>query len=288
MNGVNFGWVKKVSIGAFKIDDQVEIRFHSKFDNNAQPNESRIEILNLSKTTVRRFKRGMRVTLEAGYDGDFGILSIGKLDKITERWEGPTKINTLYYIEGDDFSKIKVDATTATKDTVRYHKDGHKQGDVVEGALAINFAKGTDGLTIIKRLSSALGMKIEGDIILRENVVYKKGYSCTKVILNDLETVVNDCGSIIYHRRGKIVIRPINMGTDERFKLTEETGLIGIPSMEESQEGTIIKVRCALQHRITTCSIIDIESRYIKGKYRVFKGEHIAEKSQFYTEFYAI
>lgn len=277
----------RVTIGLMTIEN-LEIRAESPFDNDAEPNQTRIDIINLSDATVKRIRRGMKVTLEAGYVGDFGVLSVGMISRVTERWDGPTRINSIFYLEGDDYSKIKVDASNASAETIRYHKDGVKKGDVVEGALAINFAKGTDGLTIIKRLMSALGMKLEGEIQLQQNVIYKKGYSCTKIILNDLETVVNDCGSIIYHRRGKIVVRPINLGTDENFILNEETGLIGTPSYEDTENGRVIRVRCALQHRITTCSIIEIDSRYIKGKFRAFKGKHYIEKQQFITEFEAI
>lgn len=286
-NQMNYMRHVKVTIGNVVIKD-LEIRANSKFDNDATPNETKIEVINMSAGTVSKIKRGDRVVLEAGYMNDYGILSIGKLDRITERWDGPTKYNSFYYLEGDDFSKIKVDATTADKDTIKYHDTGAKKGDVVADALAINFKKDTDGMTIIKRLTSALGMKVEGTIELKENIIYKKGFSCTKIILNDLEQVVNDCGSIMYHRRGKIVIRPLDRGVDERFKLNENTGLIGSPSYEEQDGSKVIKVRCALQHRITTCSIIEIDSQYIKGKYRAYKGEHKIEKDKFYTEFYAI
>lgn len=287
MRNTNYMRRVRVTIGRVVIED-LEIWATSPFDNDVTPNETRIQILNMSDKTVAKIKRGMKVTLEAGYAGDFGVLSVGKLDRITERWEGPTKINSFYYFEGDDFSKIKVDEYNATRDTVKYHNTGHKKGDVVEGALAINFAKGTDGMTIIKRLTEALGMTVEGTIELRENRIYKKGFSCTKIILNDLEQVVNDCGSIIYHRRGKIVIRPIDKGVDERFKLNVETGLIGSPSYEEKDGAKVVKVRCALQHRITTCSIIELDSKYIKGKFRAYKGEHKIEKTNFYTEFFCV
>lgn len=287
MIGMNYMRVIRVTIGNVVIKD-LEIWGRSPFDNNATPNQTKLEIMNMSPSTVAKIKRGDTVTLEAGYDGDFGIISVGKLDRITERWEGPTKHNSFYYVEGDDFSKIKVSADNASKDTVKYHEDGYKKGDVVEGALAINFKKGTDGMTIIKRLMSALGMKLEGEIMLQENKVYKSGFQCTKIILNDLEEVVNDCGSIMYHRRGKIVVRPLENGIDERFTLNSNTGLIGTPSYEEQDGSKVIKVRCALQHRITTCSIINVESQYINGTYRVYKGEHIIEKNKFYTEFYAV
>lgn len=290
MTEINFIRRIRVNIGGrvFEAYKDFEIRGKSPFDNNATPNETKIEILNLNNETAAWIKQGMTVTLEAGYDGDTGVLSVGKVDRVRSTWDGPTKHTSIYYMEGDDYSKIKVDATTATKDTVRYHKDGPKVGDVVEGALAINFKKGTDGHTIIKRLMSALGMKVEGEVRLKQNKIYKNGFSCTKIILNDLEEVINDCGSIIYHRRGKIVVRPMEEGTDENFVLSASTGLIGSPSIETEDGKTIVKARCALQHRITTCSIIEIQSSAVNGKYRVYKGEHVMEKEKFVTEIYMV
>lgn len=268
----------------FRAYEDFEIRGKSPFSNTATPNETKIEILNLSDETSSWIKRGMLVTLEAGYEGDVGIISVGKVDRVVVRWDNATKHTVIYYIEGDDYSKIKVDVSTASKETVNYHKSGEKKGDVVEGGLAINFKKGTDGMTIIKRLTSALGMKLEGAITLKENKVYKKGFSCTKIILNDLEEVVNDCGSIMYYRRGNIVIRPLDVGTDENFILSADTGLIGAPSTSTQDGQLVVTAKCLLQHRITTCSVVEIKSASVNGKFRAFKGAHVIEKGNFVTE----
>jgi hypothetical protein len=97
----------------------------------------------------------------------------------------------------------------------------------------------------------------------------------------------------MYHRRGKLVIRPVEIGTDEKFTLEENTGLIGSPSEFEitDKKGSEDKavrgytVKCLLQHRITTCSILTIKSKSANGVYRAFKGKHIADADDFITEF---
>lgn len=261
------------------------IRAWVKFDDDAKPNENRVEFTNLSDKTVSKFKRGHKLTIDAGYKSDHGIISVGTIYKVYDRWEGTDRHTTLYSLEGDDYSRIKVDKTNATQ---KYEVVGGKKVLAKNQTLSISFKKGVYGLTIINKLLQVLGVKLEGKVDIKRNKLYKKGYSCTQLILNDLEEVVRDCGSIMYHRRGKLVIRPINKGVDERFLISENTGMIGSPNITIENKLESVRIRCLLQHRITTCSIIDVKSRFVNGKYRAFKGEHIMEKEKFYTEFYGV
>lgn len=292
-------WGRKIKIevgGGTFTNDELEVRFEVAFDDDAIPNQSKVQIYNLSKSTIAQLKRGDQVTIQAGYGEDIGVVESGKVDKVLTKKDGVDKITTIYVIAGDDFSTVKVDETNADPGSIRYHKEGAFAGQVVEGALDISFKPGTDGMTIIKRVTSALGMKLGGPIILKKNMIYKKGYVITKLILNNLEEVVRDCGSVLYHRKGKLIIRPIDEGTDEQFLLSEETGLIQSPSDFErtdskgTEKRTIrgYTVKCLLQHRITTASIIEIKSSTANGKYRAIKGKHIADKDNFHTEFECI
>lgn len=282
----NYGRYLKVTVDdmIFNLND-IFIRAWVKFDDDAKPNETRVEITNLSNKTVSRFKRGHKLTVDAGYKSDHGVLSVGTIYKVYDRWSGTDRITTLYALEGDDYSRIKVNKSNATK---KYEVKDGKRVLAKNQPLAISFKKNTKGSTIINKLIQVLGMKVEGKIELKRDKLYKKGYSCTQIILNDLEQVIRDCGSIIYHRRGKIVIRPLNRGVDERFTISDSTGLIGSPNVTVEKGEESVKVRCLLQHRITTCSIINIKSRFVNGRYRAFKGEHVMEKEKFYTEFFGM
>lgn len=282
----NYGRYIKITVDGMKFtSNDIFIRAWVDFDDDSKPNETRVEFTNLSDKTVSKFKRGHKMTVDAGYKSDHGVLSVGVIYKVYDRWQGTDRHTTLYALEGDDFSKIKVDKSNATK---KYEIKGGKKVLAKSQPLSISFKKNTDGMTIIKKLINVLGIKLEGKIDIKRNKVYKKGYSCTQVILNDLEQVVRDCGSIMYHRRGKLVIRPINKGVDERFLISENTGMIGSPNITIENGLKSVRIRCLLQHRITTCSIIDVRSRFVNGKYRAFKGQHIMEKEKFYTEFYGV
>lgn len=281
----NFMRVVKVTIGDYTFDSEnLHIEFESPFDDNYEPNVTTIKIWNLSKNTITNLKKGRICTLQAGYKGDYGVLTVGTVTSVSTKWSGVDKITTIKSTDGTDKSKEWVSAKNATKSTIKKNKDG----SIKKNALAIKFKKGSKGLDMIKRLLSALDIKTASPIDLKRNKVYKKGFTVTKVIMNDLETIVNDCGSIIYWRRGKIVIRQLGKGHDEKFILKPETGLIGSPGTVDDDGVDAINVKCALQFRITTCSIITMESKHIKGKYRAYEGKHVCNGSDFYTEFKAV
>lgn len=267
-----FGRVKRVKIGNMMFtNDNLEIRFSVPFDDDPKPNVSKVEIFNLSNDTINRIKRGETCTIEAGYRGDVGVIAKGKITIVITKREGVDKITTIQVIEGDDYSRIKVDTKNATD------KKSNK----------ITFKKGTKASVIIKRLCSVLGIKL-AYMKLPKDIVYKNGYTVTGLILNNLEEIVKDCGASMYYRRGQMVIRSIKEGTDERFVLNSDTGLIESPEPFEENGVKGYKVKCLLQHRITTASIIEIQSKTAKGKYRVRKGEHKADGNDFITEFEVI
>lgn len=294
---MNFGRKIKITVGrATFTNDELEIRFEVNFDEDSKPNQHKVEIYNLSDSTIAQMKRGDQANVQAGYGTDIGVLGSGKVSKILTKWAGVDKITTIYIMEGDDFTTVKVSLADADKDSIRYYEKGAFKGQLVEGGLSIGFKPGTDGLTIIKRLVGALGIQLGGPITLKKNTIYKKGYNVTQLILNNLEEVVRDCGSVMYHRRGKLVIRPIDVGTDENFLLEENTGLLEHPGQFEETEkaGSVntqvqgYNVKCLLQHRITVASIITIKSATANGKYRALRGKHIANKDSFQTEFQCV
>lgn len=284
-NKMLFGRIKRVKIdtGSYKGtftnegDEGLEIRFEVPFDDDSKPNESLIEIYNLSRDSVSKIKRGVSCSLEAGYKGDVGVIASGKVSRVLTRREGVDKITAIYVLEGEDLSRIKVNASSADPAA-----KGKKQ------KLQITFKPGTKADVIVKKLISVLGIKLAAPIKLKKVKDYKKGYVVTGLVLNNLEEVVRDCGSVIYYRRGKLVIRPLDEGTDEKFELSDETGLIGSPEPFEEKGRRGYKGKCLLQHRITTGSDIRIKSRTANGKYRAVKGMHVATSSDFHTVFEVI
>ena len=265
MSKLLFGRIIKVTIesdtykGSFDYED-LEIRFEVPFDDDSKPNQSFVEIFNLTPTTINRIKKNSVITIQAGYRGDFGVIAMGRVTRTKTRREGVDKITTVHMKEGDDLSHLKA--------------DGNKK---------ITFKSGTNANTIINRLAGMLKIKIQS-IDLPKNKVYKKGLTVSGSVENKLNEVVKDCGAAMYYRRGRLVIRSIKTGDDERFKLEEATGLIETPEQIEDEDVTGYAVKCLLQHRITTASIIEIQSKTAKGRYRAKRGKHYFDGSDFFTE----
>lgn len=256
-------------------DEGIEIRFEIPFDDDSEPNDGTVYLYNLSKTSLSHIKRGASITVQAGYEADYGVLVIGRVSSVHTRMEGVDRITKIRYLEGDDYSRIKV--TPKTADPAERYTSGKKKGQPKAQKMKITFKNGTKGSTIVKRLVDILDIKLDGKIDLVRDKVYKKGYVVTQLILNNLEEVVRDCGSVIYHRRGRLVIRPLKKGSDERFTLSEETGLLKAPGAFENEEERGYQVECLLQHRITTASVIQLKSSTANGTYRAVRGKHICD-----------
>jgi len=281
----NFMRKKKITIGAFTFKgEDLEIRFSIKFDHDYKPNSQRVDIYNLSNKTLATIKKGDQVIIQAGYGSDIGVIASGKLDRFVTKRDGVDRITSFFVLEGDDYTRVRLVPKFADKDSIKKFTKGINKGDIMMDALKLSLAKGSKASTGIKRLVEAMGMKLGAPIVLKKDYVYKKGFVASKILINDLEQMVKDCGSVLYHRRGKLIIRPLDQGIDEKFTLNVNTGLLKVEQFnEDGYEG--YKIRCFLQHRITTASIITLDSKLVKGKFRAIEGEFVADADDFYLEF---
>lgn len=292
-----FGRVIRVTIDApgghltFTNDD-LEVRFEVNFDDDAKPNISTVQVYNLTNQTINKIQKNQNITVVAGYKSDYGVLTEGKITSVVTKYSGVDKITTVTFKEGTDYSGIKVTPDVADP-AEKYYVKKKVNGKTVKVAkyrkqtMQITFKNGVRASQIIKRLTSILGIKL-ATFSLPKDKVYKSGYKVTGLIENNLETVVKDCGASMYWRRGKMVIRSIEVGNDERFTLSEETGLIEPPEQFEDDEQNGYTVRCLLQHRVTTASIITIKSSTANGTYRVRSGKHYYDGTDFISEFEVI
>ncbi|EUJ44031.1 phage protein [Listeria fleischmannii] len=223
----------------------LEIHFSVPFSDEPKPEECNIEIYNLSQASINKIKKGAHITLQAGYKGDVGLLSQGKITSVTTRKAGVDKVTSILFSEGIDYSDKK--------------------------DVNITFKKWTKADTIIRRVASSAGIKIYS-IHLPQNKSYKSGYTADGDALSIIEEIVKDCKAAIYFRRGNLVIRSIQYGDDERFVLNDNTGLVATPERFESDELKGWTIRSLLQHRIATASIITLNSSVVKGSFRVKNG----------------
>ena len=189
-----YGHIIKVTIkGTYSTtftNEDLEIRLESPFNDDPKPDENVIEIYNLSYDSRNKLKKGDICTLQAGYKGDFGTLTSGRIRSVLTRREGVDRITTIRFFEGEDNSEKEVT-------TKEYNDKTTKKGKVIKdktGKKQITFKANTTAKTIITRLCGLLSIK-PVEITLPKNKVYKKGYIVTGKIEEKLEEVAKDCGA---------------------------------------------------------------------------------------------
>ncbi|EHC6300186.1 hypothetical protein JSY91_000097 [Listeria monocytogenes] len=235
----------------------LKINFSIPFSDEPKPSECEVVIYNLAPVSVNKIKKGSAISITAGYQGDTGLLSRGKISKVSTVPSGTDKLTTIKFTEGVDYEDKK--------------------------DVNITFKKGSSAKSIIQRVASKAGIKIY-QINLPTNKIYKSGYTADGDALSIIEEIVKDCKAAIYYRRGNLIIRSIKTGDDERFLLNSGTGLISSPERLENDDYSGWSFQSLLQHRIATASIITLKSKTANGTFRVKNGTHSYDGSTFTTQ----
>ncbi|MEQ6856065.1 hypothetical protein AAHH17_16415 [Lysinibacillus capsici] len=242
--------------------DDYRIEFRIDFDDDQTSNTSEVTIYNLSESTINTLKKNTRVTLNAGYKNDKGVICSGLITKVLTKREGTDHPTTIHIIDSQPLESDK----TANK----------------------TYKKGVKASYVLRDLAGLLGVKL-AVLNLPNDKTYKRGYAVNGSIMTAIKALVADCGSDYYINKGNLYIRPKKEGDDAQFVLSADTGLIGTPEPYEEETDDKkgrkgYKVKSLLQYRMNTASIIQLESMYVKGRYRVKKGSHYWQGDNFYTE----
>lgn len=236
-------------------NNDFEIDFTVEFGESSEPKISTVTIYNLSNETIASIKDKAYVIMNCGYGMDIGNILTGKIDKVNTYWEEVDKITEIYVGDG-----------------------------VLEwGFKRINktYAAGSRSRLVISDLANQLGLEV-AELTLEKDITFPRGRSVSGALQYELRKLVNETDSKMFINKGKLYIRPRKKGTVTGFVLNFDTGLIESPQRinEEDEHGnSIIKynVRCLLNHKITTDSILVIESKTANGKFRVVKGRHTGD-----------
>lgn len=259
-----FGSVAIIKSGNVTINSKdLDLEFNIPFDDDMEPNEAEIIIYNLSSTTINNLKKGAKITVEAGYEGDTGVVFAGYISTKNTKRDGSEKATTLKCL--DDTSKKTLKELT--------------------------FSGGTKASYILKTLINKTGIPI-AVFKMRRDHTYKDETKIDGSLFENIKKFADVCGVSVYVNKGKIYARHIKQGDNINFTVEESTGMIGSPeSYEEELTAEDFKetikgytVKMLLQHRMTTAAIINLKSREAKGSFRVRSGKHIFNESECITE----
>ena len=250
-------WIREVNLKAGNKEfngDDFEIGFRVPFSTKEEPDISEVKIYNLSQNSIQSIGAKAYAILNAGYKGDVGNILSGKIENISTVWEGVDKATVLKVSDGGfEWRNAKANKT---------------------------YQAGTKASYIMADLASILGLEV-GEISPKNDIDYKLGKSISGHVETALKQLVKDTESKMYINKGRIFIRDENKGTETGFLLNSDTGLIGSPEkVEEEKDGQKVikyKVQSLLNHKISTDSLIQIESKTINGIYRVESGVHTGD-----------
>lgn len=242
-------------------NDVFDIDFDVEFGESSEPKISRVKIYNLSQMTISSIESQAYVILNCGYSMDIGNILTGKVERVRTYWESVDKVTELEVGDGSFEWNFK-----------RINK---------------TYAPGSTSKLIISDLANQLDLEI-AEITLEKDITFPRGRSVSGATQYELRKLVNETGSKMFIDKGKLYIRPKSKGTVTGFVLNANTGLIESPTLivDEDKKGKKINkynVKCLLNHKITTDSILVIESKTANGNFRVIKGRHKGDHNGDFT-----
>lgn len=258
-----FGSVAIVRSGQVTIcSETLDVEFTVPFDDDMEPNEAEIVVYNLSDHTLQQLKKGNEISIEAGYQGDTGVLFKGYISKVRTKHDEVDQVTTIYAM-----------------DDIKDH-----------GIESLSYAANTRASYILKDLIGRTGIPV-AVFSPRRDHTYKDSQTVDGDLMENIKRYADVCGISVYVSKGKIYARHIKEGDNVRFVLSADTGMIGSPNLYEeeitAEDYTEIvdgyEVEMLLQHRMCAGAMVTLQSRHANGAYRVCSGEHRFSPSEAIT-----
>ncbi|MGN0243474.1 MAG: phage protein [Lachnospiraceae bacterium] len=250
--------------GIITIDnDTLDCDFEIPFDDDVEANIADISIYNLSKDTRNKINGDEKITVEAGYGKDTGIIFSGYIKKVKHIWEDLDLITDITAIDSKKRKEHKADKKT--------------------------YAKGTKASTILKDLVNQTGLPVKKFSIPQDHV-YKDAVSISGGLMENIEKYAGICKAKAYICKSQVYVCSVKDFTGSKFELTSDTGLLSVETFKETNKNDVwevetkgYKVKMLLQHRVQTGSLIKFKTKNYSGSYRVIDGTHYYDGSEFTT-----
>lgn len=220
------------------------INFAIKKTDGQTPNTAAIRVYNLNDDTVKRIKKEFtRVTLQAGYDSNYGVIFDGNVKQYTEGRENVVDhFLDIQAADGDEsYNFAVVNATLSA---------GSKQRDQIESAAkTMQQLGGTQ--------TGYVSDDTDGEALPRGKVMYGMARD---YIRNSAAS--SACSWTI--QNGKIQVVPLaGILPGQAVVLNSQSGLIGAP--EQTNDG--IKFRCLINPQLVIGGMVQInEKDIVKAK----------------------
>lgn len=261
-----FGRIAVIQSWAVTISsEEFDFEFTVPFDDDLEANEAEITVYNLTPTTIKNLIYNKPLTITAGYKGDTGVIFSGYISKVTTKRSGVDKVTKILALDSFDL----------------------KERDLAN----VTYAAGTYASYILKDLINKTHLPV-AVFEPRRDWKYEDAITINSGLMDSIRKYSEVCGIITYINKGKVYAQQAQKGINGYFNLSADTGMIESPEeFQEEQQAEDYKdtingynVKMLLQHRITTGSIVKINSREVNGEYHVRSGKHTFNESKCITE----
>ena len=238
---------------------ELDIDFKINFSDDSDGNTGTVTLYNLSEQTIEQIKIDNNFQLIAGYEEFNGVVLPGIIKRKRTVWEDVDKITTLTVGDNtDNWLKSTINKTW---------KAGKRASD------------------IFPEIIRATNLSV-GEIDINKDIIYEKGITFSMTCKQALDELAADTNSKLYSNRGKVYVRPFNKASRKAFLIDKDHGLLNSPEKIESDsedKPERYSVQILLNYKIQVDSLIKLDSKDVKGNFRVIEGEHVGQGENFST-----
>ncbi|MEJ6401040.1 hypothetical protein [Nicoliella lavandulae] len=250
-----------------------------------------VTISNLSKKHQSMIKVGDPIELKTGPTDLYGTLVKGTVTNISASQDGTDSTFTIIFQEargyveaGKIYNKFNGTKTVSkTSKTPSGKLLTYKKKQVKK--LNIAFKKGSTAKQIITRICSEANFSLR-KLKLKENLIYKKGYTLSQKPYEALRSIAKSCGSLLYIRDGKIVIDALTEPNpfNEHIFFSFHSGLLAEPTINNnSGKIPLITIDTLEDPRVKAGSVIYVKSQLLDTTSRVQSVKHSFNPDNGYT-----
>lgn len=253
-----------IQSGNITIDNSgLDCTFDIPFDDDTEANEAQITIYNLTSKSINELKKHNKITVTAGYNKDTGVIFSGYISKVKTTHEDCDKVTKIWALDSENRKEKDIESTS--------------------------YAAGTKASTILRKLVNKLGLTVAIFSIKRDHT-YKDETTVEGGLMDNIRKYAQICGVSAYICKSKVYVCPLNHESDTTFKLTHDTGLLSVSEFEEEitaedYKDTVTGYECKmlLTHQVQTGSQVSIDTKDVKGTFRVREGSHTYDGNEFIT-----
>lgn len=228
----------------------LDVRFSVERSLKPEPNTAEIQIWNLSPDHRSQLEELDRVscTIEAGYADRMSLLYAGTIRTTFTERQGPDLVTTLHTGDGEK--------------------------EYQQSRINLSIAKGTPNVSVLDQVVAKLGIDVgnlasAAGALAAEPLIFPAGGVLSGSASQILSRIAQSLGFEWSIQGGALQILRTNAGlAATATKLTPDTGLVGVPSVDTKG---ILTAQALLIPEIFPGRLVVLESARLSGNYRIQK-----------------